>query len=929
MSSTGSHESSRAPTESVSALPPGRRPTLLRIGTVVADRYEILVVLGKGGHGVVYRARDRRLKRDIALKVLRSDRLGEEAVVRFRREAQVARDVISPKLLRIFDIGGDGELTYLTMELVEGRSLKQRLAEGPLAVGEAARIASEVLRGLTYLHGRGIVHRDVKPGNVLIAEDGTVKLADFGLARYWQSDETRVTRSTAIIGTPEYLSPEQVLGQKAGPLSDLYSMGIVLFECLTGQRPHTARSSFGSLFARLHQHPPDVRKLCSEVPRWLAAVTTRLLEQEPGDRFVSAAAALAAFEARKAPWRLRRAGRRRLLWFAAFAVVATLVSLRWTQPRTEPAEPELRHVQLPDKTEVSEVRAVAADGQILWQRNTFSRATLARRLLGEPRRVMAFLSDAEHPSPGDRKTLFTLDLNSGAVLGRRKLESAPELFGLLGFSNAFNPDFTIVDLDKNGGDEVLIHFHHESQWPSYNVLYEPRLTRDRVVLVSSGFHRFAGAVDIDSDGPQELIFVGTNNRMGWVRGLAAVRLQPALGEKDGDTIGRARTPGDIYEAPTPDETNLLAWYCLLPSSACPRPSCVRIDPGRRLIEVDNSIGSDPYTVDFDGFRTDRAVEPTLPIQERQARRQVGYRGFSEARRLQNSLLFEKAGQQIQKVVQAATTADANLLALCAQRVEAEILVALGHVEEAHRKFLALMSAPEENPSHVAFDAATAFHVAGYLELALHWYREGYGVGASEAVSRSKWEYLQGLVLALGELDRWQEAKREVERFQSAYTAKRSPERCLAYVEWRQGRLGSLPDFEYPYSRIDMHRYWGLELRHNSAEPPESLLPDVELWLDRSSEETRALIESLAGELAVQLGQADQGLNRLRKALHQVHVDMKKFPASRAHYDWVTNRFVRVARAADHEMEAEEAQARYEQWKREQRKRYSWLPLALE
>ncbi len=204
-----------APTETVAPLT--APPRELVPGTLVAGRYEVAETLGAGGYGVVYRARDRRLRRDIALKVLRADRLSESAKIRFRREVQVARDVVAPQLLRVFDIGDDEELglTYLTMELVRGETLRERVRRGRLAIDEAIRLAGEVLRALALLHGEGIVHRDVKPGNVLLDEDGGVKLADFGLALRWESDETRATETYRV----RWQCPASSLGLMSGALN--------------------------------------------------------------------------------------------------------------------------------------------------------------------------------------------------------------------------------------------------------------------------------------------------------------------------------------------------------------------------------------------------------------------------------------------------------------------------------------------------------------------------------------------------------------------------------------------------------------------------------------------------------------------------------------------------------------------------------------
>lgn len=233
-------------TETVS---PGEQPvSVIRIfapGTEIGQRYEVRRVLGTGGSAVIYAVFDRELRREIALKVLRPDRMSEPALKRFRREVAVAREAQSPRLVRVFDIGQSGDVVYLTMEIVEGESLRDRLEAGSLSVSETVRMGKQVLEGLKVLHGLGVVHRDVKPGNILLTPDGDVKLADFGLARAWEGDESRATAADAVIGTLEYLSPEQALGKEVDARSDLYSFGVVLFEMLTGQVPYQGETSLG------------------------------------------------------------------------------------------------------------------------------------------------------------------------------------------------------------------------------------------------------------------------------------------------------------------------------------------------------------------------------------------------------------------------------------------------------------------------------------------------------------------------------------------------------------------------------------------------------------------------------------------------------------------------------------------------------------
>ncbi|HSN68800.1 MAG TPA: serine/threonine-protein kinase, partial [Thermoanaerobaculia bacterium] len=266
----------------------GPRIPTLAPGTVVAGRFEIVRALGSGGSSIVYEALDTALSARVALKILRADRATPAALKRLRREASIAREANDPRLVRVWDIGDAPEGAFISMELVEGESLRAVVERGPLAVGDAIRIGTEVVAALEKLHALGVIHRDLKPSNVLIAPDGAVKLADFGLARHWEGDESRATQADALVGTVEYLSPEQALGKPLDPRTDLYSFGVLLFEMLTGSVPFRSESTLGAVLAHVNARAPDLREVRPDLPPWLARVVARLLEKRPGDRYASA-----------------------------------------------------------------------------------------------------------------------------------------------------------------------------------------------------------------------------------------------------------------------------------------------------------------------------------------------------------------------------------------------------------------------------------------------------------------------------------------------------------------------------------------------------------------------------------------------------------------------------------------------------------------
>ena len=216
--------------------------------------YEIVAPIGAGGMGEVYRARDTRLGREVAVKVLSPQFAADpEFLARFEREARHAAAVSHPRLVTVFDCGVEGDTPFIVMELIAGRTLRQVLDEaGVLPPGQAVTVAAAVCEGLEAAHAAGLVHRDITPANIVL-NGGEIKVLDFGIAR---ADGTRAATATGtVLGTAAYLSPEQASGQTSGPQSDLYSLGCVLFEMLTGQPPFTADSTVGLAYRQVHDDP--------------------------------------------------------------------------------------------------------------------------------------------------------------------------------------------------------------------------------------------------------------------------------------------------------------------------------------------------------------------------------------------------------------------------------------------------------------------------------------------------------------------------------------------------------------------------------------------------------------------------------------------------------------------------------------------------
>jgi len=268
--------------------------------------YEIERLLGKGSIGKVYLARHRRIGRRVALKIIRPEqRFDDDAdraefQKRLQREAELCAALHHPNVVTLFEAGyEDDVVAYLATEYVEGESLHSRLKKTrPLPLAEALSIAADVLRALAYAHGKGVIHRDIKPGNILIAASGEAKIADFGIARPVDSS---LTGTNSLLGTPNYMSPEQVKSSSITRRADLFSAGVVMYEMLTGVKPFAAPDISGILYNVVNLEPALADKLNPNVPRAVSRIAAKLLAKSPLARYPTAAEALADIERARGP----------------------------------------------------------------------------------------------------------------------------------------------------------------------------------------------------------------------------------------------------------------------------------------------------------------------------------------------------------------------------------------------------------------------------------------------------------------------------------------------------------------------------------------------------------------------------------------------------------------------------------------------------
>ncbi len=279
----------------------------IHTGTDFGPRYHVESLLGSGGMGKVYKARDRELDRTVAIKVLRPDLMTDaQAMQRFKHELLLASSISHPNILRIHDLGEYNAVKFISMAYVDGGDLTQLLhREGRLPLPRTLNIMKQLAAALAAAHGVSVVHRDLKPQNILLDRDDHIYVSDFGIAKTLESDRTRVTRTGAVLGTPLYMSPEQVEGKPVDHRSDLYTLGLIFYEMLTGVLPFSGDTTFQLMYQRVHEIPKRPELVVPDLPPYLSRICLKCLEKEPAKRYQSAGEILADLEFEHAPTQTR------------------------------------------------------------------------------------------------------------------------------------------------------------------------------------------------------------------------------------------------------------------------------------------------------------------------------------------------------------------------------------------------------------------------------------------------------------------------------------------------------------------------------------------------------------------------------------------------------------------------------------------------
>ncbi|MFZ2493793.1 MAG: hypothetical protein WA208_20125, partial [Thermoanaerobaculia bacterium] len=631
------------------------------------------------------------------------------------------------------------------------------------------------------------------------------------------------------------------------------------------------RGSLGSILAHVKETPRSVRKLRPEVPRWLAAIVGRLLEKSPSRRLRSATVVRRALEKERAPIDGVRLMRRGLVVLLLVAAAGTFWYVR--QRRVE------RIV-----AEGTGIVAIDSTNRRLWVREGVSLQSAAIITLPGGRRAVAALPGPRNYSPRrGREELLILDGVRGDLIERKPVPDLAAHFP--GFADDFSRGGIVpTDVDHDGISELLITYVH-FYYPSVTVIYEAANNRMHVLLVASGHHHYAGTVDVNGDGRDEVILSGVNNKMGWHTAVAAVGLLKSEGSKGLEDPG-VRTPDTFVQAMSAASTELV-WYALLP----PGYPAVVIDREAAKIEVRYANGQ-AFGIGMDGFLTNHTS--TLPSGARQARRQQAFATLRNAELLRLQGDAAACLAESRKAEDQARAAEDLYLSQWASRVHGRALIAAGHGQEAEARF-ATLAAVDGLESDVSFDAAHQYHLSGRYEEALRWYRRAYLSGADRAVGRMRYESVEGAVLLLaetGQLDRAARLLDEYDRLADNYdmTVYRN------FVAWRRGMP---PDARPAANAVatDLTRYWQLEFAHTLGNDRVTLLRQV---LD---EEARhglhsGLIQSLKAQLLLEAGRTAEALDAIRLAKQWHDRERDSDITARAHASLIDERLQAIVARQD-------------------------------
>ncbi|MEW6338589.1 MAG: serine/threonine-protein kinase [Acidobacteriota bacterium] len=561
------------------------------VGVAFPSRWRIARQLGRGGQADVWLARDTELDEWVAIKVFRSG-LSAAQRERIRREVRLGRSMVHPNLVRVYELLESSERLAVVMEWVPEGSLAQRLGAGVLPIGHVIQAAADTLAALAFLHDHRVVHRDIKPSNLLLDNAGRVRLADLGLVRPLEAGGD-LTQTSMTVGTPAYMSPEQLRGEELTPASDLYGLGVTLYELITGAPPFVADSEFAVSEGHLHRRPRDPRASRPACPRWLARFVMRLLEKQPGDRWPDAGVALRAFERQRAvvsPRVVRLAKRAAVLVVGAGALATAVVTV------LVPLFAGGEAVEV--EAAASQVRGVDRHGRVAWTIQL--EAPIQRRVRadldgdGIPETVVTANPGTASMGTGDGTRSEVLVVRTdGTVLTRVSPEERLERAWTFPYPRLLDPIPRVIDLDGDDRPELALLCQHRWFYPFALLVYWPRHDHWDAILVHSGW--LSDIAVVPGSSPPRVRFAGVNNRLGILPVAGEVVItapSPGLPLEDAQTLG----PPDL--GPSASGRWAYSWYTVLEQGR--NPTGISLAPdGASAVAFARIVGAPVRTLRVD------------------------------------------------------------------------------------------------------------------------------------------------------------------------------------------------------------------------------------------------------------------------------------------------------------------------------------------
>ncbi len=661
------------------------------LGELLANRYELVREIGHGGSGVVFAARDLLVGRDVAIKLLRPEVLDPAGTERLRREVRGA-GVGHPNLIGVYDLleDPDRQLTFLVLELVQGTSLRERMREeSTLPVDEVVGIGLDIANALNHLHAQGLVHRDVKPANILLASDGTAKLCDLGLVRPVDTGET-VTETAMAIGTPAYMAPEQGVGRSIGPPTDVYALGLTLFSALSGEVPLREDSAVATMLRRRTERAPALRWVRSDAPRWLERLLGELLDREPKRRPSSCAVAQAL--------RMRR-WRPRVTLHAAAIIGIILAGAVIAFLGSSVATREVRATRV--EVQGADVIGFSGEGTRLWTYHLPRPPREYRQVDLDADGAMEHIFVIRATSSSNSAIVILRD--NGSILTHTEPEGFTD-YWTTGFPRRFALDIWHSDVDGDGLLELLVGCRQLYFYPYTLLIYWPTTGIWQPLYHHEGY-LYDIEIVTDSSTPR-LYFLAVNNLLG---------MSPVVGVLKFSVNRRDRSSS------WPVAANLVA-YTLLTSNwssnmvALPRQLELKPDGGSKgtttfaefeLDEWGNPVASQNAGVDLRQERLDFA-DSLMRLLDNPRAALEPTTAFSQIKTLGAPLLSEPVYRSVFDTVHARVIAQDGRLTearhilrtSCDRRPTPDGLYRLAHfqalsgeLESAHATLLALRSRP--------------------------------------------------------------------------------------------------------------------------------------------------------------------------------------------------------------------------------------------